>query len=70
MVGGTDTTVTTVECTMAELVKHPKVMNKALEELRHVVGLKNLVEESHLSQLTYLNAVIKETLRLHHHCPC
>ena len=62
MVGATDTTTTTVEWTMAELLKHPEAMNKVQEELTQVVGLNNMVEESHSSKLTYLNAVIKETL--------
>ncbi|PON92924.1 LOW QUALITY PROTEIN: Cytochrome P450, E-class, group I [Trema orientale] len=39
--------------------------NEVQEELTQVVGLTNTVEDFHLSKLTYLNAVIKETLRLH-----
>ena len=50
---------------MAEIFKHPKVLMKIQSELKQVVGLNNHVEESHLSKLTYLNAVFKETLRLH-----
>ena len=50
---------------MAELLKHPEAMSKVQQELTQVVGLSNMVEESHLSQLTYLDAGIKETLRLH-----
>ncbi|PON92921.1 Cytochrome P450, E-class, group I [Trema orientale] len=65
VVGGTDTTTTMVEWTMAELLKHPEAMRKVQEELTQVVGLTNMVEESHLSELTYLNAVVKETFRLH-----
>ncbi|KAL5538037.1 hypothetical protein UlMin_044522 [Ulmus minor] len=65
VVGGTDTTTTVVEWTMAELLKHPKVMKKVQEELTRVVGLNKTIEEFHLSQLTYLNAAIKETFRLH-----
>ena len=65
MVGGTDTTTTMVEWTMAELLKHPEEMRKVQQELTEVVGLSNMVEESHLSQLTYLDAAIKETFRLH-----
>ncbi|KAL5538040.1 hypothetical protein UlMin_044525 [Ulmus minor] len=76
VVGATETTTTTVEWTTAELLKHPEVMKKVQEELTQVVGLNNTVEEFHLSQLTYLNAAIKETFRLHPplpflvpHCP-
>nr|XP_043624361.1 geraniol 8-hydroxylase-like [Erigeron canadensis] len=63
--GGTDTTSTMVEWTMAELLQNPTVMKKVQDELEEVVGLNNIVEESHLSKLHHLDAVIKETLRLH-----
>ena len=65
MVGGADTTTTTVEWVMMELLYHPEVMRKVYEELKEIVGLNNLVEESHLPKLHYLDAVIKETFRLH-----
>ncbi|KAF8369713.1 hypothetical protein HHK36_032264 [Tetracentron sinense] len=75
-VGGTDTTSTTVEWVMAELMQHPEVMRRAQEELDDVVGVNNIVEESHLPKLQYLDAIVKETLRLHPalpllvpHCP-
>ncbi|KAE8677951.1 Copper amine oxidase family protein [Hibiscus syriacus] len=38
---------------------------KVKKELGDVVGLKNTVEEFHLPNLSYLNAVIKETFRVH-----
>ncbi|CAI9274304.1 unnamed protein product [Lactuca saligna] len=63
--GGTDTTSTMAEWTMAELLKHPEIMKKIQDELEEVVGLNNIVEESHLSKLHYLDAAIKETFRLH-----
>ena len=50
---------------MAELLQHPQTMQKVQEELEQVVGIENIVEESHLFQLPYLDAVIKEALRLH-----
>ncbi|KAG6688886.1 hypothetical protein I3842_11G147200 [Carya illinoinensis] len=61
----TDTTTTMSEWVMARLLKHPKIMRKVTEELTEIVGLDNLVEESHLPKLHYLEAVIKETFRLH-----
>ena len=63
--GGTDTTSTMVEWVMAELMQHPNAMRKVNEELTEFVGLDSLVEESHLPKLHYLDAVIKETFRLH-----
>ncbi|KAF4360434.1 hypothetical protein F8388_001905 [Cannabis sativa] len=64
-VAATDTIATSVEWTMTELLRHPKVMNKVNEELKQIVGLNNIVEESHLPKLTYLSAVFKEALRVH-----
>ena len=50
---------------MSELLNNPKAMEKAQKELSEVVGMDKIVEESHLPKLNFLNAVIKETLRLH-----
>lgn len=63
--GGVDTTVTTIEWVMTELLNHPREMEKVHQELTQVVGLDKMVEESHLPRLTHLNDVVKETLRLH-----
>ncbi|KAG2693733.1 hypothetical protein I3760_08G109900 [Carya illinoinensis] len=40
-------------------------IRKVQEELTEIVGMDNLVEESHLPKLHYLDAIIKEMLRLH-----
>lgn len=40
-------------------------MNKAREEIDTVVGKSRLVEESDIVNLPYLQAIVKETLRLH-----
>ncbi|KAL6644401.1 hypothetical protein ACP70R_016009 [Stipagrostis hirtigluma subsp. patula] len=76
VVGGTETTSNTVEWAMAELMQRPRILEKVREELDAVVGRDAVVEETHLPQLHYLQAVIKETLRLHPalplmvpHCP-
>ncbi|KAL6280071.1 hypothetical protein ACE6H2_016952 [Prunus campanulata] len=62
---GTDTSTNTVEFAMAEVMNKPEVMQKAQQELDAVVGKHNIVEESHIHKLPYLQAVMKETLRLH-----
>ena len=54
-----------VEWIMAELLQHPKIMKDVQAELEEVVGLSNLVEESHIPKLRYLDAAVKETFRLH-----
>ncbi|XP_059657461.1 flavonoid 3'-monooxygenase CYP75B137-like [Cornus florida] len=76
VVGGTDTTASTVEFTMTELMNKPEVMRNVQQELDTVVGEDNTVEESHIHKLPYLHAVMKEVLRLHPpvplmvpHCP-
>uniref|UniRef100_A0ACD6A911 Uncharacterized protein n=1 Tax=Avena sativa TaxID=4498 RepID=A0ACD6A911_AVESA len=65
VVGGTETTSTTVEWAMAEVMHNPEVLSKVRQELDAVVGRDAVVEESHLPQLHYLRMVVKETLRLH-----
>ncbi|KAJ9549988.1 hypothetical protein OSB04_022531 [Centaurea solstitialis] len=65
MVAGTETTTTLIEWAMAEIMQDVNVMKKVQEELVEIVGLDNIVEESHLPKLKYLDAVIKETFRLH-----
>ncbi|CAD6253756.1 unnamed protein product [Miscanthus lutarioriparius] len=66
---GTDTTSSTVEWALAELIRHPDVLKKAQQELDAVVGRDRLVSETDLPRLTYLTAVIKETFRLHPSTP-
>ncbi|KAK9069204.1 hypothetical protein SSX86_013320 [Deinandra increscens subsp. villosa] len=63
--GGTDATSAMVEWAMTEILRNQKVMTKVQDELAEVVGLNNIVEESHLPKLKYLEAVFKETFRLH-----
>ncbi|XP_068635686.1 ferruginol synthase-like [Aristolochia californica] len=64
VMAGMDTTTCTIEWVMSELMNKPEVMKSAQEELDQVVGTNSLVEETHLSKLPYLNAIVKETLRL------
>ncbi|KAI3462018.1 hypothetical protein Pfo_018681 [Paulownia fortunei] len=69
LVAGTDTSATTVEWALSELIRHPPLMKKLQKELESVVGMDHIVEESHLDKLEYLNFVVKETLRLHPAAP-
>ncbi|XP_034708515.1 cytochrome P450 76T24-like [Vitis riparia] len=62
---GTDTTSSTIEWAMAELLNNPKAMAKAQDELSQVVGKDRIVEESDVTKLPYLQAVVRETFRLH-----
>ncbi|CAI0426228.1 unnamed protein product [Linum tenue] len=65
MIGGTDTTSTTIEWIMTQLARHPSKLQKAQEEIRRVVGQKLVIEHEDLAKMHYLKLVIKETLRLH-----
>ncbi|XP_047326721.1 flavonoid 3'-monooxygenase CYP75B137-like [Impatiens glandulifera] len=76
LIAGTGTTSNLMEFMLAEMMNDPQIMKKAQQELEVVVGLNNIVEESHIHKLPYLYAVMKETFRLHPpapllvpHCP-
>ncbi|KAK9666568.1 hypothetical protein RND81_14G194500 [Saponaria officinalis] len=63
---GTDTTASTLEWAMAELVKNPNIMSKVQNEFQQVLGENcSLIQESDMNNLPYLQAIIKETFRLH-----
>ncbi|KAL6619158.1 hypothetical protein ACP70R_034297 [Stipagrostis hirtigluma subsp. patula] len=62
---GSDTSSSTVEWAMVELLRNPLSMAKACNELAKVIGSRRNIEESEISRLPYLQAVIKETFRLH-----
>ncbi|XP_042489047.1 cytochrome P450 98A2 [Macadamia integrifolia] len=62
---GMDTTAISVEWAMAELIKNPRVQEKAQEELDRVVGIERVLTEADFSNLPYLQCVAKEALRLH-----
>lgn len=62
---GTDTTSSTIEWAMAELLRNPEKLAKAQSELRQAISRADHMEESDISRLPYLQAVVKETLRMH-----
>ncbi|CAN6470292.1 unnamed protein product [Victoria cruziana] len=66
---GTDTSASTVEWAIAELIRHPHIQKKVQAEIDAVVGRDRLVKESDIPNLTYFQAVIKETFRLHPSTP-
>ncbi|CAM6128997.1 unnamed protein product [Calypogeia fissa] len=63
--GGSDTSFITGLWALTELLRQPRLLRKAQEELDSVVGPHRLVQEEDLPKLVYVNAVLKETLRLH-----
>ncbi|CAJ1977801.1 unnamed protein product [Sphenostylis stenocarpa] len=62
---GTDTTTSTIEWAMTELLHNPRTLKKVQMELRNKIGRDRNMEETDIENLPYLQAVIKETLRLH-----
>lgn len=65
LAGSMETTSSSIDWAVAELIRHPRVMKKVQSELEKVVGMERMVEESDLESLEYLNMVVKETLRLY-----
>nr|WET52770.1 cytochrome P450 76BK1 [Clerodendrum bungei] len=64
-VAGSDSTSSTTEWVVTELLLNPDKLAKAKQELKSVLGDKKQVEESDIPKLPYMEAVIKEVLRLH-----
>ncbi|KAK2997925.1 hypothetical protein RJ639_024867 [Escallonia herrerae] len=54
-----------LEWTLAEIINHPRVFDKLREEIKGVIGSNRLIEGSDVPNLPYLQAVVKEGLRLH-----
>ncbi|XP_028800102.1 cytochrome P450 CYP736A12-like [Neltuma alba] len=65
----TDTSVIVVDWALSELLRHPRVIKNLQSELQNVVGMNRMVDEADLAELSYLDMVIKETLRLHPPAP-
>ncbi|CAF2035239.1 unnamed protein product [Brassica napus] len=68
---GVDTSSIIMIWAMAELIRNPRVMKKAQEEIRTSIRIKpeeRLAEED-LDKAHYLKLVVKETLRLHPAAP-
>ncbi|MED6110536.1 hypothetical protein PIB30_043961 [Stylosanthes scabra] len=69
-IAGSDTSGSTIEWAMAELLHNPEIMHKARNELNLVIGTtNNQVKESDIPRLEYMEAIVKETLRLHPSVP-
>ncbi|XP_024163514.2 desmethyl-deoxy-podophyllotoxin synthase [Rosa chinensis] len=73
-VAGSETSATTLEWAMSELLRNPRVMKKAQSEVRQSVLLtserkKSTIEDTTSDnvhhKLDYLRSIVKETLRLH-----
>lgn len=63
--GGTESSAVTVEWALSELLKHPQIIERATEELDSVIGKDRWVEEKDVQNLPYVEAIMKETMRMH-----
>ncbi|KAI3958482.1 hypothetical protein MKW98_011170 [Papaver atlanticum] len=69
LMAATDTISATVEWVLAELLHNPSEMMKAQQELSNIISKDRPIEESDIIRLPYLQAIVKETLRLHPPAP-
>ncbi|KAJ0536054.1 putative cytochrome P450 [Helianthus annuus] len=65
LTAGLDTTSVTLTWALSLLLNNPKALETAKHEIDERVGNDRLLEESDIKNLVYLDAVIKETLRLY-----
>ncbi|XP_022154118.1 cytochrome P450 82A3-like [Momordica charantia] len=63
--GGTESTTVTLTWTMTLLLNNPHTLEMAQQELDAVVGRDRRVNESDISKLHYLQAVVKEAMRMY-----
>lgn len=62
---GTDTVAILLEWILARMVLHPEIQSKAQSEIDAIVGKSRPVSDSDIPNLPYLQAIVKETLRVH-----
>ncbi|XP_052179187.1 probable (S)-N-methylcoclaurine 3'-hydroxylase isozyme 2 [Diospyros lotus] len=69
LMAGSDANTSTVEWGLAELIRNEEAMGKLRDELDRQIPTGETIRESHLHNLSYLQACVKETLRLHPPAP-
>ncbi|WJX65486.1 hypothetical protein P8452_50144 [Trifolium repens] len=65
ILGATDTSTVTLTWVISLLLRNPLVLEKAKEELNIQIGEERFINESDINNLVYLQAIVKETLRLY-----
>ncbi|GKV04747.1 hypothetical protein SLEP1_g16861 [Rubroshorea leprosula] len=69
VLAASDTTTITLTWALSLLLNHPEKLKKVQHELDTNIGRERRVNESDVKNLTYLQAIIKETLRLYPPAP-
>ncbi|KAL7141996.1 hypothetical protein ABFS83_08G092600 [Erythranthe nasuta] len=67
--GGSDTTTIMLVWVLCLLLNNPSVLKNAQQEIDEHVGRERRVNESDITNLIYLQAIVKETMRLHPAAP-
>ncbi|GFP88698.1 cytochrome p450 71a1 [Phtheirospermum japonicum] len=65
LAGGTEISTMTVEWAISELLKKSEILKIAIEELDRVISQNKWVKEKDIHKLPHIDAIIKETMRLH-----
>ncbi|PKU72074.1 Flavonoid 3'-monooxygenase [Dendrobium catenatum] len=68
-IAGTDTVSVAIEWILTELIRHPKLLARAQQEIDSIVGYNRLISESDLSKFSFLHCIVKESFRLHPPAP-
>ncbi|KAI6695169.1 hypothetical protein NL676_022879 [Syzygium grande] len=58
IVGGTDTSTTTMEWALSFLTRNPNSLKRATEELDCVIGQECLIDETDIAKLPYLQSIV------------
>ncbi|XP_076883272.1 cytochrome P450 CYP82D47-like [Bidens hawaiensis] len=69
IVAASDKTAVTLTWALSLLLNNPKALKTAQDEIDEHVGRDRLVDESDIRNLVYIDAIIKETLRLYPAAP-
>jgi cytochrome P450 len=69
LLAGAETSATTLQWAMANLLNNTDILKKATSEIDAHVGIERLIEESDIANLPYLNYIINETLRMYPTAP-
>ncbi|CAM6088666.1 unnamed protein product [Calypogeia fissa] len=69
IIAGSDTTSVSSDWTIAELLRQPKLVRRLQAELDEMIGKESFVTEADVPKLPFLQAVVKESLRLHPPAP-